>query len=112
MKINQKYLIHTDQWFFAPDGNNYHAVFGTVHAIMDAESALGIRTNAKSTNWYVVIGDMVIAGCQIHYATRCDSVDFTPPLVELRHEAKLSTQQPPISRIYNANKSGLIPTLP
>ena len=109
MKLKDKYLIHCDQWFFAPDGNSYRAVWGTVHEIVDSKAALGVRTNAKSTNWYVVIGDMVIAGCQVHYAIRCDSVDFTPPTVELEHEGRFELNEAHIPRIYNADASGLIP---
>lgn len=69
----QKALITTDDWFFAPDGNSYRAVFGTVHAVRSAEETLGIRPNGKSTNWYVEIGNMTIAGCQVHYAVKTDT---------------------------------------
>lgn len=68
----QKALITTDEWFYAPDGRQYRGVFGTVKAVRSSEETLGVRTNAKSTNWYVEIGCMTIAGCQIHYAVRCD----------------------------------------
>lgn len=74
----QKALITTDNWFFAPDGKSYRAVFGTVHAVRSAEETLGIKPNAKSTNWYVEIGNMTIAGCQIHYAVRTDTCHNGP----------------------------------
>jgi hypothetical protein len=74
----QKALITTDNWFFAPDGNTYRAVFGTVKAVRSAEETLGVKTNAKSTNWYVEIGNMTIAGCQIHYAVRTDKCSDGP----------------------------------
>ena len=39
-------------------------------------SALGIKTNRNSTNWYAIVGTennhVIIAGCQIHYAVKCD----------------------------------------
>lgn len=66
IQSGKKYLITCDAWFYAPDGENYRAAFGTVHAVVDAKTALGIDTNRNSTNWYVVIDDMIIAGCQIH----------------------------------------------
>lgn len=69
----QKALITTSQWFYGPDGSEYRAVFGTVKTIRCDKEALGITTNRNSTNWYVEIGNMTIAGCQVHYAVRCDS---------------------------------------
>lgn len=69
-----KYLISTDSWFHAPDGKLYRAVWGEVQILED--SFLGVKTNSKSTNWYAKIGSeenhLIIAGCQVHYAVRCD----------------------------------------
>lgn len=70
--IGEKALITTDNWFYAPNGQSYRAVFGTVKAVKSAEETLGIKPNAKSTNWYIEIGNMTIAGCQIHYAIKTD----------------------------------------
>lgn len=109
MKIGQTYLITTDQWFHAPNGEQYRAVFGTVHELVDSEKALGVKTNSKSTNWYVVIGDMVVAGCQVHYAVRCDGFSSIPPEMDIEHEGKLLSSRVAVTRIYNANESGLIP---
>lgn len=67
------YLITTDNWFVAPDGRQYKAVFGTVRGTLNDEQALGIKTNARSTNWFLSIGNVLIAGCQIHYAVRTDA---------------------------------------
>lgn len=70
-----KYLITTDDWFFAPDGNNYKAVWGEVEVLGD--DVLGIKTNARSSNWFAKVGSednhVIVAGCQIHYAVRCES---------------------------------------
>lgn len=74
IEAGKKYLITTDAWFYAPDGRQYRSVFGTVHDILDADSALGIKTNRNSTNWYVRVGGMIVAGCQIHYAIQADEV--------------------------------------
>lgn len=69
-----KYLITTDAWFFAPDGKQYRAVWGNVEIIED--TFLGLKTNKNSTNWYAKVGSennhIIIAGCQIHYAIRCE----------------------------------------
>lgn len=74
--VGQKALITFDNWFLAPDGKQYRAAFGTVKSLQTAEQTLGIRPNAKSTNWYVEIGCLTVAGCQIHYAVRCDACNF------------------------------------
>ena len=72
IEIGKTALITTDDWFVAPDGRQYRAVFGTVTAVRDDQATLGIKTNRGSSNWYVEIGNMIIAGCQIHYAIRAD----------------------------------------
>lgn len=70
--VGKKFLITTDGWFVAPDGEQYKAVWGTLKGIHSSEDTLGIKTNARSTNWYVAIGNMVIAGCQMHYIIQTD----------------------------------------
>jgi hypothetical protein len=70
ISIGDKVLVTCDNWFYAPDGQNYRAVFGTVKAVRTAEDALGVRPNGKSTNWYAEVGNMMIAGCQIHYVVK------------------------------------------
>ncbi len=76
IEIGKTYLLTTNAWFFAPDGRTYRAAFGTVHGIHSSEETLGIRTNAKSTNWYVQIGSLTVAGCQIEYAVQTDECDM------------------------------------
>ena len=70
-----KYLITTDRFFVAPDGVTYSAAWGDVKIFGD-ESIMGIKTNRQSANWYAVVGgngkEIVIAGCQIFYAVKCD----------------------------------------
>lgn len=105
MDINKgdKFLITTDNWFIAPDGVEYRAVWGTVNGIIESENTLGIKTNAKSTNWYVSIGNMIIAGCQIHYAIKTDKVNFGEAQqhdYNVEHGCK-KFKRP--THIYNAN---------
>jgi len=70
-----KYLITTDNYFFGPDGRQYRAVWGNV-SVFEDNKVLGIKTNIRATNWYVKVGSeenhVIVAGCQIHYATRCE----------------------------------------
>lgn len=72
ISVGERWLITTDGWFYGPDGKEYRGVWGTVHAVLNDADTLGIKTNVRSTNWYVRIGSMVVAGCQIHYAIRSD----------------------------------------
>lgn len=69
-----KYLISTDNWFFAPNGKQYNAVWGDVEILSD--SFLGVKTNYRSANWFAKIGTeknhVIVAGCQIHYAVKCE----------------------------------------
>ncbi|HET8839729.1 MAG TPA: hypothetical protein VFM82_12135 [Flavobacteriaceae bacterium] len=74
-----KYLITTDNFFTAPDGKEYNAVWGNVEILED--SFLGVKTNARSSNWYAKIGSenkhVIIAGCQIHYAVKSEKEPYT-----------------------------------
>jgi hypothetical protein len=69
-----KYLITADNWFYTPDGRQYKAVWGEVEILSD--EFLGIKTNIRSSNWFAKIGTeknhVIIAGCQIHYACKCE----------------------------------------
>lgn len=69
-----KYLISTDAWFTAPDGKQYKAAWGNVKVLED--TFLGLKTNRNSTNWFIKLGSskrhIIIAGCQIHYAIKCN----------------------------------------
>lgn len=105
--VGQTILITVDNWFIAPDGAYYRTIFGTLRAVHTAEATLGVRPNGKSTNWYLEIGNMIIAGCQIHYAVRC--VSFNPEAVEdetvsPEHGLKKYTRR---TCIYNADAETL-----
>lgn len=101
-KIGDKILVTTDQFFFAPDGAQYRAVWGSLVAIESDESTLGIKTNSKSTNWYVQIGSMLIAGCQVHYAVKCDDCDTHREEYDLEYEGQIRVVNRK-SRIFNAD---------
>jgi len=103
-KIGDKMLVTCDNWFYTPDGNTHRAVFGTVKGIHSDKTTLGIKTNDKSTNWYLEIGNMFIAGCQIHYAVKTDKVIFKPHIRLIEEDAKLLEVAEPISHIYDADK--------
>ena len=103
-QIGKKYLISTNEWFVAPDGEYYKAVFGTVNGIVDAEEMLGIKPNRHSTNWYVSIGNMLIGGCQIHYCIRTNKVSLTPPKRLLTFELNSAETKETDTRIYVADE--------
>jgi hypothetical protein len=100
--VGREVLITTDNWFTAPDGERYNSVFGILNGIFNDEEILGIKTNARSTNWYVGIGKMIIVGCQIHYAIQCDEVSFEPPTWEIQHEDKTVSAKCAVTRIYHS----------
>lgn len=76
-RAGEKALLTLSGWFYAPDGVEYRAVFGTVKGVHSAQETLGVQTNRNSANWYVEIGNMIIAGCQVHYAVRTDICNLT-----------------------------------
>lgn len=59
-----------DDWFFAPDGDQYRTAFGPI-TIHKAKSLFGFEPK-NSANWYVQIGygekAILLAGCRIHAA--------------------------------------------
>ena len=101
IEIGDKYLITTDKWFFAPDGAQYLAVFGTVNAITN-DNDIVIKTNRHSANWFVTIGSLVIAGCQIHYAVKTDNCNLKDAKTYSEKDGEVSKYIVP-SRIYDAD---------
>ena len=107
----EKALVTVDNWFYAPDGCQYRAIFGTVRAVRTAEDSLGIKPNGRSSNWYLEIGNMTIAGCQVHYALRTDQCHAGPaPDWTSSPERGLTEYQRP-SAIYfaDAQENPVIP---
>ncbi len=103
-QIGDKVLATCDNYFVAPNGQLYRAVFGTMHAVSTAEDTLGIKPNGKSTNWYLQIGNVTIAGCQVHYLVKTDkcNLDDCVPMSNI-HEGLARYSQMP-SQVYNADK--------
>lgn len=100
------YLITTDNWFVAPDGQHYKSAWGKVQILED--SLLGVKTNRNSTNWYAKIGgddmEIIVAGCQIHYAVKCNECPSLKPYInEEIYQGKL-LQHKELSRIYVAQE--------
>ena len=102
IQIGSNCLITTDNWFTAPDGEQYKAVYGEIKGIIHDYELLGIKTNRHSTNWYLQIGEMVIAGCQIYYAIKTNDCSTSLPTCEITHEGKVFSPKAPMSRIYFA----------
>lgn len=102
MQAGERVLITTNNWFYGPDGKEYRAVFGTVKSINSDDETLGIKTNRNATNWYVEVGSMIIAGCQIHYIVRCQHAHLGDVEQWNAHEGQVRVSQRP-STIYNAD---------
>lgn len=77
----EKYLVTADNWFVAPDGEEYRSVWGVCH-IKTTEQILGYPQR-PSTNWFLVVGEgqneVIIAGCQIHYVVKSADRPFLKP---------------------------------
>lgn len=68
----KKVLITTNDWFFAPNGQSYKAVWGTVK-ICESKDVLGVKPH-NYANWFAIVDNVIfIAGCQIHYAVLCEN---------------------------------------
>jgi hypothetical protein len=99
-----KYIVTTDNWFYAPDGNSYKAVWGEISIFED--TILGIKTNRNASNWYAKVGTednhVIVAGCQIHYATRCENEPAQTFKHEMTHELTIKSVIADTPRIYIA----------
>lgn len=100
--LGHNVLITTSNWFYAPDGRSYRAVWGKLTAIKTAEDSLGVRPRGPSTNWYVEVGDTSIAGCQVMYCIRTDTVFFGPVAESSEHNGQFTSSER-LGAIYNAN---------
>ena len=101
----KKLLVTTNNWFYAPDGKQYRAAWGTVKAAVNAEHALGIKVNRQSADWYLQIGNLTIAGCQIHYVVESNLCSFAEaPDWAASAEKGINNYNRP-SAIYNADEA-------
>ena len=71
IRVGDKIFVNLDNWIYTPDGKNCKAVFGTFKGVKKFEDVTGIKPT-RSTNWFLEIGNMIIAGCQIHYIFKTD----------------------------------------
>lgn len=71
---NKYYLITCNEYFVAPDGEEYRSAWGKC-VLSEAKDAFGFVPLRPSTNWFCRVGDgensIIIAGCHIHYAIEC-----------------------------------------
>lgn len=73
--VGTKVLVTTEGWFYGRDGKQYKAVHGTLKGIHEASKTLGFAPNRTHANWYLEVGEMFIAGCQVMYVCACEWVD-------------------------------------
>lgn len=97
-----KVLVTCDDWFYAPDGKAYRAVFGTVHAPQLAADVLGVQPNMRSANWYLTVGKLTIAGCRIHYVLKSDTCALEAVDDQSLNEGSVKDYRR-ASHIYNAD---------
>lgn len=103
--IGKNVLINCQNWFTAPDGKDYKAVWGKLIAIHEAGKMLGFIPNRSHANWFIEIGNMQIKGCQVLYFIVCENeplfVDSEAWNTTTEHII-VKYQRPCV--IYNANK--------
>lgn len=94
LKQGENYLVTTDGWFIAPDGEQYRSVWGKCN-IKTTEEIFGFTPSRPSTNWFLCVGNAIIAGCHIHYIIKCDN----QPNCEEEFYIDFETKQK-VGRIY------------
>lgn len=102
LQINDLVLVTCDDWFFAPDGRTYRAVWGRVKGIVAAKDLIGFDPSRPSTNWYLEIGDVLIAGCRIHYAVKCATCPKAKTVADFTiHDGEIKNLKRP-NNVYDA----------
>lgn len=108
--IGKKVLVTTNGWFVAPDGKQYKSAFGTLEAIHTSEDTLGFTPSRTHTNWYLQVGGLQVAGCQVLYCIEsetCELGEVTDFTVERTHQVAATHHAETYKRgsyIYNADK--------
>ena len=109
INIGDKILVTTEGWFFAPDGESYKAVYGTLKNLINTEDVLGIKSDKTTAKWALKIGEMIVAGCQIHYMVKSDSCEKKKgnTMYQLNEKAQgVISGISPVSAIYFSDKEG------
>lgn len=91
MNIGDKYLITTRGWFFAPDGKQYKAVFGTLKKFV--------------SNGSFLIGCMRIDKSEARCVIKTDSFDRGESEIDFVHDGSVIIDKVPC-RIYDADQIG------
>jgi hypothetical protein len=77
IKEGKKYLVTTDNWFIAPDGNQYRCAWGTCN-LKTTQEIFNFTPLKPSTNWFMEVGGngkkIIIGGCQIHFVIECENL--------------------------------------
>jgi len=89
IRNGKNYIITTDGWFVASDGEQYKSVYGKCE-IKTTEDVFDFKPSRPSTNWFVLVtgtdssledsvSEMIVAGCQIHYALQVEERPLRKP---------------------------------
>lgn len=70
--IGKNVLVTTEDWFIAPDGKDYKAVYGVLKGVHEAGKTLGFIPNRSHANWFLEVGNVTIMGCRVRYVVRTD----------------------------------------
>jgi len=76
--VGENVLVTTSGWFIAPDGKQYRAAWGKLYGVWESKDTLGFTPRGTHTNWYIEVGNMTIAGCQVLYVIKTDEVNTSP----------------------------------
>jgi|SRR6185369_2528920 len=81
--LGKNVLITCSNWFYAPDGKLYRAIWGTLKNICEAKDVLGFLPGRTHANWFIHVGTSVITGCQVNYLIECHE---PPNISDVTHQ--------------------------
>ena len=79
---DKHYLLNLNEFFIAPDGKQYKAVWGRCEPVHINHPTMGLGDNLHNTrqsaNYFISVdgGKFIVAGCQVMYACQCDEEPY------------------------------------
>ena len=96
--INKPVLITLKDWFYAPNGEQYRAVFGIFKGVQKTEYFLGVPKDRSHANWFFKVGSMSVPGCLFANLIETEEVNLGTALAQGDKEDTVRR----LSHIYHA----------
>lgn len=102
--IGKNVLVNVD-WFTAPDGKMYRAVWGELKGVHNTKDLLGFDTTRSHANWVYEIGGCFLMGCKVSNVILCAAKPDFPEVDHVGYDNKEINIFKKPSEIYISEQS-------